>query len=168
MRVLFIGVGLTDYVNQQLNKLNQKVEVYNLVDADGVGHVPVGTHQSRKGISFKVVELPGIVRHKYSDNSYWSFAGLSQALSDIKPEIIVVSDRYIRTLMYDPSIASVIREVGTKIVLKENPFRLEKYNVRKEKIIAGLVDEEYTPFYVLYFLRIFERLGFKDVSFIKN
>ncbi|MDO8548256.1 MAG: glycosyltransferase family 4 protein [bacterium] len=170
MKILFIGVGLTDYINQQLNKLNkeQGIDIYNLVDANGVGHIPAGTHQSRKGIDFKVIELPGIVCRKYSDWSYWSFGNLAEALQDIKPDIVVVSERYVRGFMYDSKVASVSRKLGIKFILKDNPWALERYEIKKGKILRGLCDAEYTPFYVLYFIRLFERLGLKDSSTLKH
>ena len=96
MKILFIGAGMTDYIVQLLNKLNKKegLEIINLIDADGVGHVPAGAHQTRKGVAFEVVELPGIVRHKYTDRSYWSFAGLAQTLRRVRPDTIILSEKY--------------------------------------------------------------------------
>jgi len=160
MKVFFVGVGLTDYTNQLLNRLHSLpgMEIVNLVDSDGVGHVPPGAHQTTEGISFRVLRLDGIVKRKYSDRSYWSFRGLAEALAEVRPDIVVVSEKYIRAFMYDLPIVQKVKDLGVRIVLKDNPFRLEKYDAKKEEILKGLKDDEYTPFYVLYLSRFFERL----------
>lgn len=170
MKILFIGAGMTDYIVQLLNKLNSKpdVEIYNLIDANGVGHVPAGAHQTRKGVEFAVVELRGTVRRKYSDHSYWSFVGLARALREVKPDVVIVSEKYIQPFLHESDVREVMRECGTRLVFRDNPFRLERYEARKEAIMAGLKDEEYTPFYVLYLMRAFERLGFKNQALLKQ
>jgi glycosyltransferase involved in cell wall biosynthesis len=168
MRVLFVGVGLTDYINQLLNKLDKEaaLEIYNLIDANGVGHIPSGTHQSREGILYKIVSLPGVVKNKYNNNSYWSFVNLAKTLSDIRPDIIITTPRYIHTFLYDKQIASKIKEIRTKLILRDNPFLLERYDKRKEKILAGKIDDQYIPFYVFYFVRLLQLLGFKNSEVI--
>ncbi len=166
MKVLFIGNGLTDYFNLFLNKLGREagVNVFNLVEMGGARNVPAGAHQTKSNIEFNLVELEGVTCDKYSDRSYWAYKGLPELLDTLQLDIIVVNAKYMRMFLYDTALVSKIKELGIKVIERDNPFQLERYEKRKADIVAGKVDDEYTPFYVLYFVAFLKRLGFRNSS----
>ncbi|MDO8548062.1 MAG: glycosyltransferase family 4 protein [bacterium] len=169
MKILFIGAGLTDYIVQLLNKLNAEpgIEIYNLVDSNGIGHVPAGTHQTKKGILFKVVELAGITRHKYSDKNYQTFEGLAETLSQVKPDVVICSERYIKAFLFEKALMQIMHADNIRLIFRDNPFMLKPYGKKREDILAGRCDAEYTPFYVLYLARLFEIFKLKIINIKK-
>lgn len=166
MKVLFIGEGLTDYVVHKLNKLNEKpgVEVFNVVDTRGAGHVGVATNQTRKGITFAVVDLEGSVSRRFSDNNYWNFKGLAQKLKEIEPRVIMTSHKYVWIFLYDKNIVRIMREKNIKLVLNDNPFKWKKYQDVKKVIEHGDAESEYTPFYVLYLTSLAKKAGIPEAT----
>ncbi len=170
MRVLFIGEGLADYTVNILNKLQAQsgVEVFDLVDSGGFGHVPPGVRQTREGVTFSIVELTGIVAQKYTDYSYWSFMGLPKKLQEIRPDIILVSFKYARMFLHDTALQMTMRVLGSKLILNDNPYRMEPYREVMDAIIAGHKDDTYTPWYVLYLLSLCEKLGVQNIEQVRK
>jgi glycosyltransferase involved in cell wall biosynthesis len=149
MKILFIGVGLTDYTNQILNKLNKEadIELYNLVDSGGKGHVGDAVHQTNDGINFNVVKLKQQIFNIFSDYRYKGFKNFRETVENIKPEIIVITEVYLPFIINSRKNRNLIKKMGIKLVMKDIPFRLDKYQDTKNKIIRGELDDSYTPFY---------------------
>ncbi len=135
MKVLFVGTGLTHYYNQILNRLNQQpdVEVVNLVDSGGLGHAGNSVFQTDKGVEFKIAALKEITRNKFSDYNYKSFAGFSNFLKELKPEIIVISEDYLKMFLYDKNIRNIAKTLDIKLIVRDIPFRMKKYDDIKKR-----------------------------------
>jgi glycosyltransferase involved in cell wall biosynthesis len=144
-----------------LNRLNQLpgIEVFNLIDADGVGTAPAGAHQTREGIQYTIVELKGKVLHNYTDHSSRAFVGLPQLLEEIKPNIAIVSFTFFEPFIYDRRVVSKVKELGIKIIQPHTLFRVERYDVIREGILAGRRYDEYTPTYLFIILALCEKLN---------
>lgn len=166
MRVLFMGVGLTDYYNQVLNKMNQipDLEIINLVDARGRGHVGSGVHQTTEGVEFKIVYLKETTIRTFSEYSHKGFIGFNKLLQEIRPEIIVSSETYIEWLYKDKKVRKTIEGLGIKVIMKDIPFRLEKYEVSKEKFVSGPAYKSFTPFFAIYFKKVCQKLGLQKIE----
>ena len=160
MKVLFIGVGLTHYSNQILNKLSGEpdISIFNLVDSRGVGHVSNTVYQTKDDVKFTIVYLPQVLRKKYSDNNYNSFIGFQEKLSELRPDIIVVAEIYFKMFLVEPDIISKISELGIKIIMKDIPFLMDTLEETKRKILSGESDSAYVPFFVPYFLVLCNKL----------
>lgn len=158
---MFIGEGPTDYVIQKLNKLNALagIEVISVVDRHGRGHVAVGTHTTREGVRYTLIELRGIVCKRFSDESYWSYEGLAQVIKAEHPDIVSVSFKYVRMFFCDEALKQAVKDLNIKLVLNDNPEHIEYYDERKKEILAGGHQEEYTPFYALYVASAISKLG---------
>lgn len=160
MKILFIGVGLTDYYNQVLNKLTEQpdIEIFNLVASAGRGHTGDGVHQTTEGVKFKVIYSKETTLNKLSEYSYKSFSGLDKILNEIKPNIIVSSETYIKSFSVNKKLLSTIKDLNIKIIMKDIPFRLEKYNDIKESIMKGEAEKKFLPFFAIYFKAVCDKL----------
>lgn len=149
MKILFIGVGLTDYTNQILNKLQKKegIELYNLVDSGGRGHAGDAVHQTKDGAQFNVVSLKQYHLGIFSDYRYKGFKNFRKTIEDIRPEIIVITEVYLPFIINSRKNRELIKKLGIKLIMKDIPFRLDKYQDVKNKITSGKLDDSYTPFY---------------------
>ncbi|MFA5889091.1 MAG: glycosyltransferase family 4 protein [Candidatus Paceibacterota bacterium] len=159
-KVLFIGIGLSHYNNQILNKLNLEndIEIFNLVDADGRGAVGGAVFQTREGINFKVLSLIGKYHNKFSDYRYRQFVGLGNLLKKIRPDIIVTLEQYLEDFLYDKELTDTVKKMNIKLVRKDIPLQTDKYNNAKRKILSGESDETYTPVFVAFFIGACNRL----------
>lgn len=165
MKILFIGTGLTHYYNQTLNRLNQQpgVEIINLVDSAGQGQVGNSVFQTEEGVSFKIVSLKEITVKKYSAYSYKSFVGLAKLLENLRPDILVFSESYLKNYLYDKKIRKFIKENGVKVIMRDIPFRTDKYAEAKDKILRGELDNSYTPFIIQFILRVSNKLKLNKI-----
>ncbi len=166
MKVLFMGVGLTDYYNQVLNKMNRvpDLEISNLVDAGGRGHVGSGVHQTTKGVEFKVFYLKEKTIRRFSEYSYKGFVGFDALLQETKPDIIVSSETYIKWLYTDKTVRETIEKLKIKVIMKDIPFRLEKYETSREKITSGYAHTTFMPFFAIYFKKICEKIRLQKLG----
>ena len=156
MKVLFVGVGLTHYYNQVLNRLHQQddIEIYNLVEQESTNHAGKSVYQTKENAIFHVIEQPSVIRKKLSDYSYRAYPELAKLLEHLRPEIIVVTDTYLRSFFDEPKITETMNRIGTKIILKDIPFRLDEYGQRRNRIFSGDADHEYHPFFASIFSTI--------------
>ena len=160
MKILFIGVGLTDYINQLLNKLQveTKNEIYNLIDSLNRGHAGKAVHETTENISFEIVPLPQANLNILSDYRYKGFKNFRETVRNIRPDIIVVTEVYLPFIIEGEKNRPFIKELGIKLIMKDIPFRLEKYQDKKNKIISGKSDDEYIPFFYKPIEVVFEKL----------
>ncbi len=158
MRVLFVGIGLTHYYNQVLNKLSKQpeIELYNLADANGRGHGGAGVYETTDAVEFKVVYRPQVVFKKFSDYRYHGFRDFLSLLSEIRPDIIVVSEMF-SEFIFSTAVWPTVKEFNIKIIMKNIPFRLLPYKEAKERIISGAADHDYTPWFVVYLRKLLIR-----------
>jgi glycosyltransferase involved in cell wall biosynthesis len=167
MKVLFIGVGLSHYYNQVLNKLTDQpgIELFNLV-ASGGGHAGEAVFQTKEGVKFNVIELKEAVFNKYGNNRFKGFLGFSQLLEKIKPDIVVVTEVYASMFMLDSTAAETARRLGIKIILKDIPFRLNKYGDEKEKILSGKYDSGHFLFLSRLLFKVSGKLGLPGIPIL--
>lgn len=125
MKVLFTFGGLPHYYNLVLNRLNQ-VEGQEIVviapKSDGKS-VGAGVHQTLEGIAFKVHFL-----EEYK--TPWGkpfFKNFLATIEQEKPDVIVTIWPYILTFVYNPWLLWKIRRMGIKLILKEIPFNIPKF-----------------------------------------
>jgi glycosyltransferase involved in cell wall biosynthesis len=159
-------MGLNPYTNQILNKLNEQpgVEVFNLIDSDGVGKTGLAVYQTRKGAMPNIIELPSKTFKKFSDYSYRAFDGIPKILWELKPDIVVMSESYTDVFVWDKEIIRTVKKLDIKIIRRDIPFRMDKYNEAKRKILDGESDQDYTPFFVFLFRGLCARLGILSLS----
>jgi glycosyltransferase involved in cell wall biosynthesis len=165
MKILFIGVGLTHYYNQVLNKLHAEpgLEIFDLVAVSGAGHAGESVHQTREGVKFNVVELRELTYKKFSDKRFNGFAGLPELLKKIKPDVIVASEIYIKMFLQDRKTIAAVKDLNIKIILKDIPFRRDVYEKEKEKIIKGECDGQYLPGFAYFFLFLCKKLRLRKL-----
>lgn len=163
MKILFIGIGLTPYYNQVLNKLSEQtgVEVYNLVALNSAHHGGAGVYQTTEDVRFKVLYLKYIIRKKFSSFHYESFRKLRELLLELRPDIIVSSESYLYAFLYEAKLRNTIKELGIKIIMKDIPFRLDTYNNTKKEIKVGNFDKNFVSRPILYLSYICERVKLK-------
>ena len=130
MRVLFVGVGLVHYYNNFLNRLNEKIEVYNLVSKNTEGHVQSGVYQSQENIKFKVLKLREFKLSYY----YRGFVGTAQLIKNIKPDIVVCTELYIKSFLINPINKHLIKILNIKVLMKSIPFRVKLYTEERRDI----------------------------------
>jgi len=146
MKVLFMGVGLTDYYNQVLNKLNSEpdIEILNIAVSSGKGHTGEGVHQTTEGIDFEVKFLKEVVFSRLSELSYKGFEKLNEVLHESKPDIIVTTETYVKYLYSDEKVSKLIRDNHIKVIMKDIPFRLKKYEEEIKEIRNGEKQKNYS------------------------
>lgn len=168
MKVLFIGVGLTDYYNQVLNKLNQveNTEVINLAVSSGKGHAGDGVHQTVEGVNFEIKYLKEIVLNRFSELSYKGFNKLDELLEKVKPEIIVTTETYVRFLYLNKNIRRLIHNKQIKVIMKDIPFRLESYTEEMKKIKSGEREKIYLTSFEKLFELLFRKTKLNSLYFI--
>ena len=168
MKILFIGMGMTHYYNQILNRLHMEsdIEVYNLIKFGSLGGVEKtskAVFQTKKGVEFNVVELNETIKDKFSDNHYISYIGLADWLRTNKPDIIVFGKSFLKIFLYDREVISAIKELGIKIIRKDIPFRMDSYEDTARKIYDGELDDNYVPFFVPMFTNLSNRLKVRSL-----
>jgi glycosyltransferase involved in cell wall biosynthesis len=135
MRVLFAGVGLTHYFNQILNRLQSDlgVEIHNLVASEGKGHVGAGVHESEHGVEFRIHRLRELVIGPY----YRSFRGLPALIRKLAPAIVVAGADYLNAFALDPLLRLSLRLADARLIVKDIPFRLPRYQESLAAARAG-------------------------------
>ncbi len=126
MKVLFTFGGLPHYYNFVLSRLNSLtgVEVVVALPKQNNSTLGAGVKQSDKGINFKIVYL----EEKKAFHGNVILKGLKETIIAESPDIIILIWPYILELSYNISLLNFIKKRGVKIILKEIPFMVPKYN----------------------------------------
>lgn len=145
MKVLFIWNGLTHYFNLITSKINSQpgVEVtyvYPKVKSTEIGD---GVFQTKGGVNFQLIELEEKVN---DENGTLYFDGLEIVLREWKPDIILLSEIHIQSIMFESNLKKIIEEQNINIVLKSIPFQLEKYEQRVDQIKSKIKRLPLPPF----------------------
>lgn len=125
MKILFTFGGLPHYYNLVLNRLN-KIEGQEIVviAPKNIGNtVGSGVHQTVDGIEFKVHFL-----EEYK--ATWGkpfFKNFLETVEVEKPNVIVTIWPYILAFVFNPFLLMKIRKMGIKLILKEIPFNIPRY-----------------------------------------
>lgn len=141
MKVLFTFAGLPHYYNPILNRLNavKGVEIHVLVPSKKSSVIGEGVHQSKAGIEFTVHYL-----EEYS--TYYGkkfFRGFLHLLKIEKPDIVITAWPYELAFVLYPWLMPFFRRNGIKLMLKENPFQIPRYDQAKKFYrTANLFSEE--------------------------
>lgn len=148
-KVLFIGVGLTDYYNQVLNKLDKQpgIKIWNLVEAAGQGHTGAAVHQTTENVGFEIIYTSGKTYRPWSEFRYRGLKNLDKIIDDLAPHLIVSSETYLTFLMTDGATKASLRKHNTKIIMKDIPFRLPKYQDALAEIRTGKAYQNFRPFF---------------------
>ena len=125
MKILFTFGGLPHYHNSLLNRLNQieGQQIVVIVPKAGGKTIGSGVHQSLDGIEFKVYFL-----EEY--RTFWGkpfFKNFLETIEQERPDIIVTIWPYILAFVYNPLLLWKIRKMGIKLILKEIPFNIPKF-----------------------------------------
>ena len=125
VRALFVGVGLTHYFNQVLNRLQSDLglEIHNVVARAGAGHAGEGVFQTDREVDFQILRLPERVVPPY----YRSFRGLGAAIRSLEPRVAVVGSDYLTAFAFDPELRLALWQTGARLILKSIPFRVPRY-----------------------------------------
>ena len=142
IKVLFVLNGLTHYFNKVLNKLNSlnEYEIEVLVPAKKNESLGTGVYTTDEGIKFKVHKLYEI-RTYYRKQFFKKFLNL---VNNIKPQIIILIWPYILQILFNPILSLKLKKNNIKIIYKDIPFQLVKFNdglclkhpgIRNEKVV---------------------------------
>jgi glycosyltransferase involved in cell wall biosynthesis len=158
MKVLFIGVWLSPYGNQILNKLHAQpeIDVYNLIDSAGGKHTAEAVHQSSEGVEFSIVSLKATRHRKSGTDEFDSFENLPELLTEIRPDVIVATEAYIPMFIYQTRLRQVRKEFDIALIMKDIPFRTDAYDVARRHLMQKkvsrfgipIVDDIYNTFYI--------------------
>jgi len=125
MKVLFMFSGLPHYYNLILNRLNNipDLEIVVVAPATASGStLGKGVYQSKKGIEFKVHFL-----EQQKALYKFKFKGFTKVLEIEKPDIVVTTFYYAFHFLYDLSTKRIFRKNNIKLLYKDIPFGLPKY-----------------------------------------
>ncbi|HNR20477.1 MAG TPA: glycosyltransferase family 4 protein [Bacteroidia bacterium] len=141
MKVLFTFGGLVHYYNFVLNKLNSLhgLEVVVVTPPKKSKTFGEGVYQTKYGINFKHIELE---EHE-TQNGYFRFKEMDKVLSVEKPDVVVVIEPYLRDLFYHIPTFFTLKKNGIKLILKDHPFRLLKFEELKKKKLAEFHSEQF-------------------------
>lgn len=125
MKILFTFGGLPHYHNLLLNRLNriEGQEVVVIAPKSGGKTIGSGVHQSLDGIEFKVHFL-----EEYK--TIWGkpfFKNFLETIEQERPNVIVTIWPYMLAFVYNPLLLWKIRRMGIKLILKEIPFNIPKF-----------------------------------------
>jgi glycosyltransferase involved in cell wall biosynthesis len=125
MKILFTFGGLPHYYNLVLNRLNriEGQEIVVIAPKTGGKTVGSGVHQTLDGVEFKVHFL-----EEYK--TIWGkpfFKDFIETIEAERPDIIVTIWPYILAFVYNPLLLWKIRSMGIKLILKEIPFNIPKF-----------------------------------------
>lgn len=125
MKILFTFGGLPHYHNLLLNRLNhvEGQEIVVIAPKTGGKTIGSGVHQSLDGIEFKVHFL-----EEYK--TLWGkpfFKNFLETIERERPDIIVTIWPYMLAFVYNPLLLWKIRQMGIKLILKEIPFNIPRF-----------------------------------------
>ncbi|OGY18504.1 MAG: hypothetical protein A2900_03410 [Candidatus Chisholmbacteria bacterium RIFCSPLOWO2_01_FULL_50_28] len=132
IKVLFLFQGTTHYYNLVLSKLNShpEIDVSDVVPT-APQNLGEGVYQTREGIQFTLFELP---EYKIFQR-YYFFKGFLTILLKERPHIVVTTKVYLRGFFYHLPTFLIMRLFGTKLILKDHPFRFLPYPERRQRIL---------------------------------
>lgn len=140
MKILFTFGGLPHYYNLVLNRLNRIAgqEIVVIAPKANGKTVGSGVHQSIEGIEFKVHFL-----EEYK--TLWGkpfFKNFLETVEQERPDIIVTIWPYMLAFVYNPLLLWRIKKMGIKLILKEIPFNIPKFQEALNYYIKGGVASE--------------------------
>ena len=140
MKILFTFGGLPHYYNLVLNRLNriEGQEIVVIAPKANGKTVGSGVHQSIEGIEFKVHFL-----EEYK--TLWGkpfFKNFLETVEQERPDIIVTIWPFMLAFVYNPLLLWRIKKMGIKLILKEIPFNIPKFQEALNYYIKGGVASE--------------------------
>ena len=126
MKVLFTFGGLPHYYNYVLNRLNNinGLEIIVAAPIEKGETIGKGVHQKIEGIDFKLINVEEFKTY-YGKPFLKDF---SKIITEEKPEIIVTIWPYILAFIFNPFLYLKIKQNGIKLIFKDIPFLLPKFN----------------------------------------
>src|ERR1700752_1708407 len=142
IKVLFIWNGMTHYFNLITSKINAHpdVEIIYLSPEKSGSSIGDGVYQTQEGINFNYYFLPEKRSEEYDS---LCFEGLYDFLVKHKPDIILMSESHVRSVMFDRQLNDLIKDNSIGVVLKSIPFMVKRYDeelteCRKKLALAPL------------------------------
>ena len=137
MKVLIMLNGITHYFKLIVNQINNQpginiIYVYPKQKSAAMGE---GVFETTEDANFQLIALEEKVNNEIGTLYY---DGLQRVLIEMKPDIIMVGETHIKSLMFESELKKIIDEQKIKIVLKSIPFRLEKYKQKADEIKATI------------------------------
>lgn len=122
MKIVLCGVGETHYFSLLLNRMvsDFSCEIYNVIPSKGAGHFGKGVGGYTGARLFNSVELKDVKFLK----SNRVFLGLMKKIITIKPDVLIISEEYLYSIILNPLIMLTLKVLGVKVFLKSIPFRL--------------------------------------------
>ncbi len=154
MKVMFIFGGVPHYHNYLLNQLNnfENIEVVVVIPGHGDKTLGKNVYQTLEGINFKVIQLE---EHK----TYYGKFFLKKFKSVLKkenPDIIVAGWPYILSFAFYPFLLLTCRQLGVKLINKEIPFLVPKFDQAKAYYMETIgYDEDMVPYKYTYLKGLF-------------
>ena len=150
MKVIFLFSGLPHYSNLILSKLNLIPNLEIIVVAPKSKKTTTlgkGVYQTQEGINFKVYFL-----EQYKSLYKYNFKGLVNVLADEKPDILITNFYYAFSLLYNLPLQRVLKKQDIKVMYKEIPFRIPKYQDAVSHHLKALGGESPSFFNKLWML----------------
>lgn len=125
MKVLFTFGGLPHYYNRILNRLNsiEDLEVIVVNPEKKSATIGEGVHQTKTDIQFKIIHL---MEYKTYFGKLF-FKNFKSVLEKEEPKIIVTIWPYVLGFFFNPILYMHIKRKNIKIIFKDIPFQLPKY-----------------------------------------
>jgi glycosyltransferase involved in cell wall biosynthesis len=119
--------GLTHYFNLITSQINNQagVDITYVYPPSKSAAMGEGVYETKSGVNFRLVELEEKMNEGIGSLYY---DGLDILIKDLKPDIIMLAETHIKSLMLDSKMRALIEEFNISIVLKSIPFALKKYN----------------------------------------
>jgi glycosyltransferase involved in cell wall biosynthesis len=140
MKVLFTFGGLPHYFNSILNELNkiQHLDIHVAIPQNDHNTIGKGVFQTNEGIEFKVHKLKEF--KTYYGKQF--FRGFLKLIYDEKPDVLVIIWPYIISFLFRPQIFLILKLLRVKIIFKEIPFQVPRYDKAGEFYFSNkFVDE---------------------------
>lgn len=160
MKVLFLWNGMTHYFNLITSAINNHpdVEVLYITPASVSESIGEGVFQTDKGVAFNYLRI----EEKNSDKYGLYFEGLDGVIQKFQPDIIMVSEIHIKSLMFDSLLNDLVKKNGIKIILRSIPFGVEKKDVYLQNAKEKVKGLQLPTFQSMPFVlrKIFRSIGF--------
>lgn len=127
---MLCGVGETHYYSLLLNRMVSDFswKIYNVVPQKGPGHFGKGVSGFSGARLFTSVALRD---WKFLKSNHM-FIGLMKEIIVIRPDVLIVSEEYLYSIILNPFMMLVLKVLGVKVFLKSIPFRLPLSDVYKK------------------------------------
>lgn len=124
MKVLFMFSGLPHYYNLILSRLNNVpgLEIVVVSPAQKGQSIGGGVYETKEGINFKCIFL-----EQYDSLYKKFFKGFDKILEEEKPDVVVTIFFFAFSFLYNRKVKKVMKKQGIKLIYKDIPFRLPKY-----------------------------------------